>query len=216
MPIAARLMVVTVSWDRTRHLSWACSHLCWKFFRPGWTQVIQVGLKINWDTSTWPSFAPSKQIQWDTCALNHSQPALHVAFGRCGALGTSHLRIHLVVTLLENDNNCESGSHVIHMISCLVAHKGLKKSPPAEVSFYQPVSLYENIAENWWDKNEMESWNGWPPKLDGFGSVGTCFGLGPTDVDFDTHLGSAPWLLVTWGPGSFKRSCLDFSWGDSI
>lgn len=49
--------------------------------------------------------------------------------------------------------------------------------------------------------------------------VGTCFGLGPTDVDFDTHLGSAPWLgkVVTGRgpPGSFKRSCLDFSWWDS-
>ena len=61
---------------------------------------------------------------------------------------------------------------------------------------YIYIYITINIAENLLEKNEMEPWNGWPAKTGFLVLVGTCFGLGPTDVDFDTHLGSAPWLLV--------------------
>lgn len=154
VPIVAGLMVMTVSWNRIRQLSWACSHLCSWSFRQGWTQVTQMGLKINWDTSkwfTWSSFASSKQIQWDKCALNHYQSAPGL-WTTCSAWCEPHLRIHLAVATVKLHHSqvfqallwvrisCD------YMISCLVASpiKASKnrQDSPAEVSFCQPASLY--------------------------------------------------------------------------
>lgn len=141
VPIVAGLMVMTVSWNRTRHLSWACSHLCSWSFRQGWTQVTQMGLKINWDTSkwfTWSSFASSKQIQWDKCALNHDQPARGL-WTTWSSWYKPPLRIHLAVATVKSQVAplpIFSSTFVSQdlmglydfMLSCF-AHKGLKESP---------------------------------------------------------------------------------------
>ena len=92
VPIVAGVMVITVSWNRTRHLSWACSHLCsWSF---------QTRLDSS-DTNGIENQLRHFQVIhviilcfFKTNPMGHvctePLPASHVAFGQRGSLGTSH------------------------------------------------------------------------------------------------------------------------------
>ena len=123
IPIAAGLMVMTVSWHTTRHLSWACSHLCSWSFRQGWTQVTQMGLfqsteTLPSDSRDHPLLLQNKSSETSVHWTITSQP--RGLWTTWSAWYKPSLKIHLAavksqVAPLQNffKHFCESGSHGI-------------------------------------------------------------------------------------------------------